>query len=213
MNKILLACLLVLAPVSLASADLKIAVVDLSKAFDAYYKTKEDSAVLNDKFATFKKEDQDKKADFQRMQDEAKKLYDAANDATLSSAARDDKKKAFDAKNQDLITLKNNIQEMETERVKELQEEQLRRRGEIVAVIVKAVSDYSGPQGYDLVIDKGSLSVAGGTPTFLYNSSKLIDITPDIITLLNKSAPASGSATPAPATGAETTTPATPPAH
>ncbi len=194
MNKLLLVGLLFLAPVSIASADLKIAVVDLSKAFDSYYKTKEGSALLNEKFAAFKKEDQQKKDDFQRSQDEAKALYDAANDPTLSAAARDDKKKAFDAKNQDLITMRNNIQEMETERSKELQEEQLRRRKDIVDAISKVVNDYAGPQGYDLVIDKGSLSVAGGTPIFLYNSSKLTDITTDIITILNKTAPASSGA-------------------
>ena len=44
MNKLLLVCLLVFAPVSIASADLKIAVIDLSKAFDAYYKTKDAQA-------------------------------------------------------------------------------------------------------------------------------------------------------------------------
>jgi len=43
----------------------------------------------------------------------------------------------------------------------------------------------------------------------LYNSSKLIDITTDIITLLNKTAPAPGGAAP---TGAAST-PATPAGH
>jgi outer membrane protein len=189
MNKLLLVCLLVFAPISIASADLKIAVVDLNKAFDSYYKTKDDSVRLNEKVATYKKEVQDSMTDFQQMQDEAKKLYDAANDPTLSQAARDDKKKALDAKNQDLITLRNKIQEMETERSKELQEEQMRRRKEIVDEISKVVSDYSGPQGYDLVIDKSSLSALSGAPILLYNSSKLIDITADIVTLLNKTAP------------------------
>jgi outer membrane protein len=203
MNKLLLVCLLVFAPISIASADLKIAVVDLNKAFDAYYKTKDDSVRLNEKVATYKKEVQDSMTDFQQMQDEAKKLYDAANDPTLSQAARDDKKKAFDAKNQDLITLRNKIQEMETERSKELQEEQMRRRKEIVDEISKVVSDYSGPQGYDLVIDKSSLSALSGAPILLYNSSKLIDITADIVTLLNKTAPvgagaSSSDAAPAP---------------
>src|SRR5271167_1212821 len=100
MNKLLLVCLLVFAPVSIASADLKIAVIDLSKAFDSYYKTKSENASLQEKVATYKKEVEGLMADFQQMQDEAKALYDAANDPTLSQAARDDKKKALDAKNQ-----------------------------------------------------------------------------------------------------------------
>jgi hypothetical protein len=49
--------------------------------------------------------------------------------------------------------------------------------------ISKVISDYSGPQGYDLVIDKSSASAASGVSIVLYNSSKLIDITDDIINL------------------------------
>jgi outer membrane protein len=197
MNKLFLVCLLMLAPVSLASADLKIAVVDLGKAFDSYYKTKEDSARLNEKATGYKKEIQASMADFQTMQDQAKALYNAANDPTLSQAARDDKKKAFDAKNQDLIALRNKIQETDNERGNELKEEQFRRRKEIVDEITKVINDYSGPQGFDLVLDKSSLSAASGAPIFIYNSSKLVDITGDIITLLNKNAPASTGASPA----------------
>jgi Skp family chaperone for outer membrane proteins len=59
--------------------------------------------------------------------------------------------------------------------------------------ITKVVTDYSGPQGYDLVIDKSSASAGTGVSIVLYNSSKLIDITADIIKLLNQSAPPAGS--------------------
>jgi outer membrane protein len=189
MNKLLLVCLLVFAPISIASSDLKIAVIDLSKAFDQYYKTKDDNDHLQEKVATYKKEVQDSMTDFQQMQDEAKKLYDAANDPTLSQAARDDKKKALDAKNQDLITMRNKIQEMDNERSQELKEEQMRLHQQIVTEICKVISDYAAPQGYDLVIDKSSASASSGSSIFLYNSSKLIDITADIVTLLNKTAP------------------------
>lgn len=206
MNKLLLLCLLVFAPVSLANADLKIAIVDLNKAFESYYKTKQGSDKLDEKATTYKKEIQDSMADFQRMQDEAKKLYDAANDPTLSQAARDDKKKALDAKNQDLMNMRNRIQEMDTERGNELKEEQFRMRKEIVDEITKVINDYSAPQGFDLVVDKSALSAASGAPILLYNSSKLIDITADIITKLNSTAPPG---TPAP-TGAAA--PATTPA-
>ena len=146
--------------------------------------------------------------DFQRMQDEAKKLYDAANDQTLSQAARDDKKKALEAKNQDLLNMRNKIQEMDTERSNELKDEQFRLRKEIVDEINKVITDYSGPQGFDLVIDKSALSAASGAPILLFNSNKLVDITADIISKLNAgappaTAPAPSGAAPSPAPAAQ----------
>src|SRR5471032_3395761 len=112
MNKLLLVCLLAFAPVTLASADLKIAVVDLSKAFDSYYKTKEAQALLKTKQDGYQKEIQDLINDYERMGQEAQTLDKAANDPTLSESARKDKAGALQAKKQDLVNLQNKIQEM-----------------------------------------------------------------------------------------------------
>ena len=204
MKKLLLLCLLVCAPVSIASADLKVAVIDLSKAFDGYYKTKDAQARLKEKQDTYQKEIQDLITEYQQMGEDYQKLQDGSKDPTLSQAARDDKAKAMQAKGQDLQAMQNKIQEMKTERTGEIQDELFRRHQEIVQEITKVVTDYSGPQGYDLVIDKSSASAASGVSIVLYNSSKLIDITADILKLLNQSAPAPGGAasgTPAPSGG------------
>jgi outer membrane protein len=210
MNKLLLVCLLVFAPVSMASADLKIAVVDLSKAFEQYYKTKDAQARLTEKQDGYQKDIQDLINNYQHMGEEAQALDKGANDQTLSAAARQDKATALNVKKQDLVNLGNKIQEMKIERKRELDEELFRRHKEIVDEISKVINDYSGPQGYDLVIDKSSASAASGVSLVLYNSSKLIDITADIITLLNKTAPAPGGASPS---GAAPTPTATGPAH
>src|ERR1039458_5844867 len=196
MNKLLLVCLLVLAPVSMASADLKIAVVDLSKAFDQYYKTKDAQAKLKEKQDGYQKDIQDLINTYQHMGEEAQALDKAANDATLSAQARQDKSTALTVKKQDLNNLGTKIQEMTTERKREIQDELFRRHKEIVDEISKVINDYSGPQGYDLVIDKSSASAASGVSIVLYNSSKLIDITAEIITPLNKPPPPPGGASP-----------------
>jgi outer membrane protein len=207
MNKFLLFCLLFLAPVSFASADLKIAVIDLSKAFDAYYKTKDAQARIKQKEDSYQKDLQDMKVDYDNMVEEATKLKDAANDPTLSPAARDEKQKALAEKYQDLQNMERKLQETSSERNRELQDEIVRLHKEIVDEIAKVVTDYSGPQGFDLVLDK-SASASTSVPTVLYNSNKLTDITQDIINKLNTGAPPAGSA-PAP-TGAATPAPAAP---
>ena len=194
MNKLLLLCLLAFAPVSMASADVKIAVVDLSKAFDAYYVTKDAQSKLKEKQDGYQKELQGYISDYQHMGEEADALQKAAEDPTLSPAARQDKATALNIKKQDLMNLGNKIQERKVELKGELDEELFRRHKAIVEQISKVITDYSGPQGYDLVIDKSSASAASGVSIVLYNSSKLIDITADVITLLNKTAPAGGAA-------------------
>ena len=194
MKKLLLLCLLAFAPVTLASADLKIAVIDLSKAFDQFYKTKEAQARIQQKQDEFKKEYTDLATEYQQMGDEAQKLLDSSKDPTLSAEARADKGKALDEKKQELLNMERKMEEMKNERGNELKDEIVRRHGEIVAEISKVVSDYAGPGGYDLVIDKSSTSTASGVPILLYSSGKLIDITNDIVTKLNSTAPPAGSA-------------------
>jgi Skp family chaperone for outer membrane proteins len=210
MKKLLLLSLLAFAPFSLANADLKIAVIDLGKAFDAYYKTKDASAKIDAKKAAYTKDIQDEVQEFQHMQDDAKKLYDRSNDATLSAQARSEASSALNQKKQDLMSMQGKIEEMKNEDSNAVKDEIFRRHKEIVDEITAVVNAYSAPQGFDLVIDKSSASAASGIPIILYTSSKLIDITPDVITKLNAGAPAGGAA-PAPAASAPT--PATPAAH
>ena len=197
MKKYLLFALFIFAPVSLANADLKVAVIDLGKAFDAFYKTKDASAKIDEKKATYQKEIQDQVAVYTHMQDDAKQLYDKSTDQTLSAAARSDATSALTQKKQDLLNMQNKIQEMNTELTNEIKDDLYRRHKEILDEITKVVSDYSGPQGFDLVIDKSSASAASGVSIVLYNSSKLVDITDDIIKQLNSTAPPAGTAAPA----------------
>jgi len=194
MKKYLLCALLAFAPVSLANADLKVAVIDLGKTFDDFYKTKDASAKIDEKKTAYQKEIQDQVAEFTHMQDDAKKLYDKANDPTLSAQARADATTALQEKKQDLLNMQNKIQEMQTERTNEIKDELYRRHKEILDEITKVITDYSGPRGYDLVIDKSSASAASGVSIVLYSSGNLIDITGDIVKQLNATAPTTGGA-------------------
>ena len=201
MKKLLFFGLLLFVPVSMASADLKVATIDLGKAFDAYYKTKEAASHLKEKQEEAQKEIQDKVNDYQHISDEVQKLDQESKDPTLSAEARQDKAKARDQRGADLQAAGRQIEEFKTERGKELQDEYLRRRKEVVDEITKVINDYSGPQGYDLVLDKSSASATSGVPFVLFSSTKLSDITADVIKQENVGAPATipGAATPAPA--------------
>jgi Skp family chaperone for outer membrane proteins len=189
MKKLLIFCLLALAP-SFAKADLKIAIIDLGKAFDQYTVTADARKKLNEKHDQYQKELQDMISDYNHMGEELEALIKASQDPTLSHDAQLAKEKAAEDKKQEFLALKNKLEERKSELDKELNDEMLRRHKEILDTITQVVDNYAGPAGFDLVIDTSSVTPTSGVSVFLYHSSKLIDITQDIVTTLNKNAPA-----------------------
>ena len=189
MKKLLIFCLLALAPFSVAQADLKVAIIDLGKAFDQYSVTMDARKKLNEKHDQYQKELQDMISDYNHMGEELEALIKASQDPTLSKDAQEAKAKAADDKKQEFLALKNKLEERKSELDKELNDEMLRRHKEILDQITQVVDGFAGPAGYDLVIDTSSVAPTSGVSIILYHSSKLIDITADVITQLNKSAP------------------------
>jgi Skp family chaperone for outer membrane proteins len=188
MKKLLIFCLLALAP-SFAKADLKIAVIDLGQAFDKYTVTADARKKLNDKHDQYQKELQDMISDYNHMGEELEALIKASQDPTLSKEAQEAKAKAAEDKKQEFLALKNKLEERKSELDKELNDEMLRRHKEILDQITQIVDNFAGPAGYDLVIDTSSVTPTSGVSIILYHSSKLIDITPEVIKQLNASAP------------------------
>lgn len=191
---LILTSLLTLSAVSFA-ADLKVGVVDLSKAFQEYYKTKEAEDTLNERRGAFQKERQDMMNDYQKMVDETQKIRQAADDKTLSEAAREEKKKAFETKVQDVRNQENKIRTFEQTRGRQLDDQFLRMRTSIVDEIRKVVQDFGAREKYNMLMDKSAAGVSQ-TPFLLY-SSDVKDITDDIIKLINANKPAAGATKPA----------------
>ena len=204
MKKLLIFCLLAVAPISLAKADLKIAVIDLGKTFDNYSVTQDARKKLNEKHDQYQKELQDMISDYNHMGEELEALLKSSQDPTLSHDAQEAKAKAADDKKQEFLALKNKLEERKNELDKELNDEMLRRHKEILDQITQVIDGYVGPAGYDLVIDTSSVTPTSGVSIILYHSSKLIDITADIVSQLNKSAPAASTASSSSSTPAST---------
>ncbi len=207
MKKLLFLCLLALAPFSMAKADLKIAVIDLGKAFDKFYVTADARQKLTEKHDKYQKELQDLISDYNTAGQQLEQLIKDAENPALSKDSQEARAKAADDKKQEFLAIKNKLEERKNELDKELNDEMLRRHKDILDQITQVVDNYAGPAGYDLVIDTSSVTPTSGVSIILYHSAKLIDITPDIITLLNKSAPATSTAQTAPSGAAPTTTP------
>jgi Skp family chaperone for outer membrane proteins len=188
MKKVLLVGLLAISVLP-ASADLKIALVDTGKAFDAYYKTKETATRIAAKEAGYKKEVQDLQVEDDRLRQEAQSLETSAKDVSLPEAARRSDDAALALKVQDIQTLDAEITHVQKDRTQDLRDELVRSHKEISEGIMRIITTYVGAQGYDLVLDISIVSETKGLSAIQFNSPKIVDITPEIIARLNATAP------------------------
>ena len=169
---------------SLSAAEYKIGTVDMSLAFNSYYKTKDAQAKLSEAEAQANKELADRLEISGKAQEELKKLQEEASKPELAEKAKAEKVKVFNEKLQAYQVLGREIQEFQQTRVRQLQEQNQRSsvslREEIKAVVdakVKAAA-------YDFVFDKSGVSMNG--VQFLLSSKESFDFTNEVIAELNK---------------------------
>ncbi len=185
-----------------AHADTRVAIVDLQRVFENYYKKKDADARLQDVVARLQKDKEAMVADYQKLVDETTKLRDAAQDKTLSDAARAEKQKAFETKVQDVRNAERIMQEFQVTKTKAVDDQKMRLQQDIVKDITSAVTTIGNRDKYNLILDKAGPSV-NGTPVVLYTQD-MKDITDDVIKLINATQPtassssASSAAAPAP---------------
>jgi Skp family chaperone for outer membrane proteins len=183
MKKLLLLGLLALAFVLPAHADLKVALIDTSKAFDAFYKTKLVATRIAAKRATFEKEVEDLQAEYATSRQQAQELERAAGDTSLPITLRKSKDVALAQKVQELKSMDDEMEQMRKSRTQEMKDDLVRSHQEIADEILRVIVADVATRGYDLVLDNSSVM------TFPYNSVKITDLTPEIIAKLNASAP------------------------
>ncbi|QSR86558.1 OmpH family outer membrane protein [Candidatus Methylacidiphilum infernorum] len=179
-----------------AQQAIKIAVVDLQKAFNDFYKTKEADSEMKSKVAAFEKERQEMANDLNKIGEEAKKMHDAAQDKTLSEAARAEKQKAFEAKAQDFQAMQRKFQEFQYIRAKELEDRSQRIRQSLIDDITKTILEISSREKFTLVFDKSGKSLSG-TNVLLY-AQDVKDITDEVIRTINATKPQTKAASTSP---------------
>ena len=176
-------------------AETRIAIVDLQRVFENYYKKKEADARLQEVVARLQKDKEAMVGDYQKLVDETTKLRDAAQDKTLSDSARAEKQKAFETKVQDVRNAERIMQEFNTTKGRAVEDQKMRLQQDIVKDITGAVNTIGGRDKYNLILDKAGPSV-NGTPVLLYTQD-MKDVTDDVIKILNATQPAGSASAPA----------------
>ena len=190
--KTLLTCLFSFALLSpLHAADLKIAIVDMKRAFGEYTKGKDAAAKVKANADKFMEERKERYDSYKVMTTDAGKLQKKSQDPILSQAERAKAGGQFDAKLKELRALEGEIKEFEQRRTGQLREEETQVRTKILEEMTAVVEKLGKAGTYNLVIDKSGASM-GGIPMALYVDG-LTDVTDELIKELNKDAPAAES--------------------
>lgn len=196
MRKLIASSLVMAAALCVAStsahAQAKLGTVDMNAVFTAYYKTKDAEVKINDARSSAKKELDDRLDVLKKAMDDINKMNQDIEKPELSKDGKDKLSKQRDEKVQEARSLDKDIAEFRQTKERQLQDQFLRMRKDIIDEIMKVVNDKVKAGGYDIVFDKSGASM-GQIPIVLFARPDL-DFSNDIISALNKDAPKSSSA-------------------
>ena len=187
---LLLLSVILLGGTGAANAQIKFGTVDMNRVFSEYYKTKAAQAKYSEAETVANKDLNDRVEALKKSMQEINQMNTDLQKPELSKDAADAKKKDLEAKVAAARTTDREIADFRAAKQKNLQDQFLRMRKDIVDDIMKTVTDLVKAKAYDIVFDKSGLS-AGAVPVVLYSRDDL-DFSNEVITALNKTAPATG---------------------
>lgn len=175
---------LILATASVHAADFKVGIVDMTRVFAEYGKTKdaEDKVEGNKELA--KKELEVQREKYKKLIEKYQAYGPQLKDPAISETLRKKLTKEAEELAGELRNLERENAEEVQRRERQLQEEASRLRAGLMDEIAKVVADHARVQDFDIVFDKTGLSTRG-IPLVLY-TKEAVDFSEDIIKKLNK---------------------------
>lgn len=170
-----------------AHAETKLAIIDLKKVFDGYFKTKLADSQLKERATDAEKVMKGLGDDFQKANEEYKKLVDSSNDQAVSADERDKRKKSAESKLLELQEIDKSVTQFRRQTQSTLDEQKRRMRDSILKEIREIVNAQAKAGSFTAVIDTAADSV-NQTPILLYSNGEN-DLTAVVLTTLNQKAP------------------------
>ena len=170
-----------------AMAEQKIAILDLKKIFDEFYKTKIADAAIKEEAASL---DKDRKAltdQYQKLADDYKKALEDANNQAISFDEREKRKKSAEGKLIEINDIEQSIKQFDRTAKGNLEEKQRIAREKILKEIQTIVNNKAKAGGYALVLDSAAEAMSR-TSVVLYTNGQ-DDLTPAVLKELNANAP------------------------
>jgi outer membrane protein len=178
----LLTVALLAAMIVSASAQTKVATVDMKKIFNGYYKTKLAQASLKNREAQLTKEIKEMAEGLEKNQTSYKQLLDQANDQAISAEEREKRKQAAADKAKEIASSRTAVEQFQRQAKAQLDDQTQRMSVNLVTEIQKAVADKAKAGNYSLVLNAGTVEVVvfAGSET---------DLTAPVLAQLNAGAP------------------------
>lgn len=175
-------------PASAQGDSLKIATVDMQLLFKEYHRTNEAQKQINVERAKIQTENNERLARIRELEAELQTMRKQLEDPSLSEKKKQDLLKEFNMKMQEGVALDRERREYLQRRNTALNEKMVQRMRGILEEIRKLVEERAKSEDFDYVFDKSGLSTSQ-VPFLLYTKDAT-DVTPGILTDLNKDAPA-----------------------
>ncbi|HBJ83696.1 MAG TPA: hypothetical protein DDZ88_07490 [Verrucomicrobiales bacterium] len=180
------------ATVTLQAADLKIGVIDMSKVFQEFHKTKSAAEKYKGNYEKAAQEMQERQAVYKNLATEAQKLQKIAQDPIITPEQRNKHAAELGEKVKEIRSMEMEMQEFAERRQTQLKQEDMQIRKGLYEEILVVVRDKSKEEGFDIVFDKTGVSLST-IPVILHvKEGAATDMTDQLIVELNKNAPPPG---------------------
>jgi outer membrane protein len=194
MNRSALTALLLAATTAFSpAAELKIAVIDMKKAFEDFHKTQEAAETYKGNYNKAAGEMRERQDAYKKLTGEMQQLDKAARDTILTPDQRQKKLAELNEKLKEARSLEMEMQEFAERRIGQLKQEDMKIRQTLYEEISKVVRDHALKTGFDMVFDKTGVSLSTVPVLIFVKEGSAADITAEIVVELNKNAPPPGS--------------------
>ena len=168
----------------LHAAEVKIAVIDMQKAFEEYEKTKTIEIKLNQQMEVFREYSNQLQQQYQNLRKQYEAARDDSQNIAFTGAERENKRLKAQQLYESLKLKEQEMTSYQESRKEQLREMYAKLRGEVVADISKVVHNKAVLEGYTIVLDKSGESL-NDIGFVIYFQSNL-DITEAVIQELNR---------------------------
>jgi len=175
-------------PATATAAEQRIAVIDLKKVFDDYYKTKFADKQIKEEASDLDKQRKTITDDYQKAAEEYKKALEDANNQAISAEEREKRKKAAEGTLIKANDIEQSLKSFDRTARGNLEEKQRLAREKILKEIQNVVNTKARTGGYNLVLDIAAEGMSR-TAVVFYTDGK-DDLTSGVIAQLNVNAPA-----------------------
>ena len=168
----------------LHAAEVKIAVIDMQKAFEEYEKTKTIEIKLNQQMEVFREYSNQLQQQYQNLRKQYEAARDDSQNIAFTGAERENKRLKAQQLYESLKLKEQEMTSYQESRKEQLRDMYAKLRGEVVEEICKVVRNKAVLEGYTIVLDKSGESL-NDIGFVIYFQSNL-DITEAVIQELNR---------------------------